>query len=119
MTNRDTKIIGYFAYRSKIEIICTGEQACIIAGREIDLKNFINELYPGQTKMFTIKKTKFGEIKNGLLLGASYAFDKQSYERFYPLALEEGLDVKEADFDSQKKTGNRFFTVQLKFIHSK
>jgi len=57
--------------------------------------------------------TDFGEIMQGLELGAAYAFDKESYARFYPLALEAGLPVAAADFEAQRLKGGGFFTVRL------
>ena len=47
-------------------------------------------------------------------MGAAYAFDEHSYEVFYPLAKEEGLDVAEGDFAAKKAKGFKFFTVELK-----
>ncbi len=61
----------------------------------------------------TIKKTRFGEIMQGLRFGASYAFDEESYTRFYPFARKEGLNVKWVDFSKDKPEGMRFFTVQI------
>jgi hypothetical protein len=79
------------------------------------MKKYIQELYPTKITNRTIRKTRFGEILKGLELGAAYAFDKDSYSIFYPLAKEIGLDVKEANFTEQEKKGNRFFTVQIDF----
>ena len=43
----------------------------------------------------------------------AYAFDREAYARFYPLAKIENLDVKEADVDKMEKEGLRFVTVRL------
>lgn len=59
---------------------------------------------------------RFGEIMRGLQLGAAYAFDKESYGRFYPLARKEGLPVAEGDFKEQKSKDFWFFTVQLRSL---
>lgn len=112
MSDRHTKVIGYFAYASPAEVVCTGE-ACVITGSESAMQEYIDEIDPEGRKKNTIKKTRFGEILKGLQLGAAYAFDEESYSRFYPLAKQEGLDVAEADFKKQKSKGWRFFTVQL------
>jgi len=45
---------------------------------------------------------------NGLKLGAAYAFDEESYQKFYPLARKEGLNVAEANFDEMKSKGFLF-----------
>ena len=39
-----------------------------------------------------ICKMRFGEIYDGLKTGAVYAFDRQSYSRFYSLARRAGID---------------------------
>ena len=49
-------------------------------------------------------------------LGAAYAFDEESYERFFPLARQEGLPVEEADFEKQRSKRFPFFTIQLKSL---
>jgi len=113
MSGNDNKVIGFFAYTSRTEMVCTNGAACIIAGSYKAMTEFLKELDPSNTKKHTIKKIRFGEIKQGLLLGAAYAFDKDSYSLFYPLAREEGLDVQPADFEKQKPKGLRFFTVQI------
>jgi hypothetical protein len=119
MTDRNHKVIGYFAYASPAEVVCTGEagDACVISGSVRALETFIMEFDPDGRKRRTIKKTRFGEILRGLKLGAAYAFDEESYKKFYPLARQEGLPVEEADFDEMKSKGFRFFTVQL-LIHN-
>jgi hypothetical protein len=108
-----SEVIGYFAYASSTEVICTGE-ACVITGSRRAMEEYILEIDPDQQKRRTIKKTTFDEIKRGLLLGGAYAFDKRAYRRFYPLARREGFDVADADFEKHKSEGYRFFTVQLK-----
>jgi len=109
----DTKVVGYFAYLTKLQVVCTEGKACLIAGSEHSIKEYINEIHPGHASEHTIRKTRFGEIKQGLLLGAAYAFDKKSYGRFYPLAKKDGLNVQEADFSNQENKGNRFLLVRL------
>lgn len=65
----------------------------------------------GASKRHTIRKTRFGEIMQGLGLGAAYAFDEESYGRFLPLGRAAGLGLADADFSRHKE---RFFTVQIK-----
>lgn len=111
MSDMDTKVIGYYAYLTKDKVICTDNQACLIAGSEANMKKFIECMAPGDAKKCIIRKTRFVDIKKGLYLGASYAFDKESYPRFYPLALKEGFNVQQADFESEESRD--FFTVQI------
>jgi len=113
MPARHSKVIGYFAYASPTEVVCTGE-ACVITGSYRAMQEYILEIDPNGRKRTTIKKTRFGEIMKGLQLGAAYAFDEESYGRFYTLAKQDGLDVVDADLKKHKGEGLRFFTVQLK-----
>jgi hypothetical protein len=110
-TADDAKVIGYFAYASRTEVVCDGD-ACIIAGSDSDLKTYISELGPGEAG-HTLKKTRFGEIMRGMRLGAAYAFDETAYNRFYPLAKREGLSLSPEDF-SRTATGRHFVRVQIK-----
>lgn len=112
LANRGTKVIGYFAYASSMQVISTGT-ACIISGSEQAMRKYLQELDPPGGKRHTIRKTRFGEIMKGMRLGGTYAFDKQSYSRYFPLAQAEGLDVAEADFEAARQRGDRFFTVEL------
>ena len=109
MATRDTRVIGYFACLSPIDLICTDTDACVIAGSSDAMAQYLGEVAP-DTVGATIRKTRFADILRGLQLGAAYAFDKESYARFYPLAREAGLVVQPAEFDPQH--GRRFFTVR-------
>jgi len=111
MTARDTKVIGYFAYMSTAEVICT-DDACVISGSSDEMERYVEELHPGRANKATVKKTRFGEIRLGIEMGAAYAFDEASYERFYPLAREAGILVERADFEEARKRNMRFFTVR-------
>lgn len=109
--SRNHKVIGYFAYSSPSEVVCTGGNfACVIAGSEKTMREYIENISPGGSAKTTIKKTRFGDILKGMQLGAAYAFDEESYARFYPLAILEGLPVEKADFSKQKE---KLFTVKM------
>ncbi len=45
-------------------------------------------------------------------LGGKYAFDKESYSRFFPLGKETGMLLENPDFDNEKFKG-KFFTVKI------
>ncbi len=115
MADRSQKVIGYFAFASPTEVVCTGDSgdACVITGSVGAMKSFLSEIDPSGQKRYTIKKTSFGEILRGLKLGAAYGFDEESYKKFYPLARKEGLPVSEGNFQEMKSQNFRFFTVQL------
>ena len=112
LANRETKVIGYFAYASSMQVVGTGK-ACTIAGSEQAMREYLQELDPDALRRHTIRKTRFGEIMEGIRLGGAYAFDEQSYSRFLPLARDEGLNVAEADFEAARQRGDRFLTVEL------
>ena len=118
MADPNRKVIGYFAFASPTEVVCTGDagDACVISGSVRAMKAFLSEIDPDTQKGHTVKKTRYGEILRGLKLGVAYGFDEESYKKFYPLARKEGLPVEEADFDEMKGKGFRFFTVQLKSL---
>jgi hypothetical protein len=110
---RETKVIGYFAYLSPTEVVCTDVDACLVSGSSPAMEGYLAEIVPHSAARATVKKTRFGEVLRGLELGGAYAFDEESYARFYPLALEAGIPVAAADFEAQREKGGRFFTVRL------
>lgn len=115
MANPKRKVIGYFAFASPNEVVCTGDRgdACVISGSPRTMKTYVKEIDPDGFRKRIIKKTLFEEILGGLKLGAAYAFDEESYKKFYPLARKEGLQVAKANFEEMKSKGILFFTVQL------
>lgn len=115
MSTHRSKVIGYFAYSSSADVVCTGP-ACIISGTRRAMEQYLSEIDPDQRESRTIQKTTFDEIQRGLRLGAAYAFDRAAYRRFYPLAKRAGYAVMEADFDQHEARGERFFTVQLDIV---
>jgi len=112
MASRDAKVVGYFAYLSAMQVVCTDVDACVVSGSSGAMEKYVAEIFPAEAIKATVKKTRFGEILQGLQLGAAYAFDKESYARFYPLAMEAGIPVAPADFDDPRHKGTRFFTVR-------
>jgi hypothetical protein len=112
MSERYSKVVGFFAYKTKADVVCS-EQACVIAGSQDAMRDYIAEISPGALEKTTIRKTRFGEILRGVELGAEYAFDEASYGRFYPLAVEEGLNAPKIDFEKNKKEGDRFLVIKI------
>lgn len=113
MPQRDARVVGYFAYLSPMRVVCTDVDACVVSGSSKAMEAYLAEIDPDGAAKATVKKTRFGEILQGLQLGAAYAFDEDSYARFYPLALAAGIPVAAADFGEQRHRGGRFFTVRL------
>lgn len=104
----DSKVIGYFAYSSPRAVVCSGK-ACVISGSEGAMRTYLQEF--GAKGGHTIRKTRFGEIMQGIRLGAAYAFDEESYGRFLPLGRAAGLALSDADFS---RHNDRFFSIQIK-----
>ncbi len=111
-SKRETKVVGFFAYRTPIEIVCD-EDACLIAGSEAAMRKYLSIAYSENTDRFTIKKTRFGEVVSGMYLGGSYAFDAESYGRFYALASAEGLPVSAVEPIGGSAGEIRFLTVSV------
>lgn len=112
MPERGTKVVGFFAYWSPTQVVCVETDACLIAGSSAAMARYLAKHDPLRAPKATVKKTRLGEIASGLQLGAAYAFDKESYARFHPLALEAGLPVAAADFEEKSRQGGWFFTVR-------
>ena len=113
MGRSDTKVLGYFAYSSPTQVVCTDVDACLVSGSRTAMERYLAETHPQVATKATVSKTRFAEILKGLELGAAYAFDKHAYSRFYPLPREAGIPVDAADFEGQQEEGWRFFTVRL------
>ena len=109
MPRNESKVIGVFAYRSRSEVICTDVDACVIAGSEEAMRHHYESTHSRRSDELTIRKTRFGEIVQGMMAGAAYAFDRDAYSRFYPLAKDLGLPVEPAEFTNEC----RFFVVRL------
>ena len=86
-----TKVVGYYARLRGIQLFCNGP-ACVITSSESAMKEAIRTVNPEDVKQCTIRKTRLIDVLTGLAAGASYAFDRSAYQRFYPLAYKEGLD---------------------------
>ena len=114
MGKRGNKIVGFFAFSSPNDVVCTSDEACVISGSRQAMEDYLSEL--GTRGSDTIKKTRFGEILQGLNLGASYAFDEKSYKIFYPLAKAERLDVVSPAVFQSIPPEDRFLTVKLAVI---
>ncbi len=111
MSAFDLKVIGYIASETKIKVICTDVDACLIAGSKNDMGRYLIELEVDDPSVFTIRKVRFSDIIKGMKLGGKYAFDKEAYQRFFLLGKKIGLQLVEADFNDQ--VGRKFFIVKI------
>ena len=107
----ESKVIGYFAFLSPMEVICDGD-ACVIAGSEQAMNNYLESVSPESLNSVIIKKTRLSEIIRGMQHGAPYAFDEAAYNRFYPLANRMGFNLKQEDFSVPTETGRHFVVLR-------
>jgi hypothetical protein len=111
MSEFDSKVIGFIASETKMKVICTDVDACLIAGSDKSMIRYLNELNVINPSSLTIRKVRFGDIVRGMKAGGKYAFDKESYERFFPLGKNIGFQLEKADF--KENEGRKFFTVKI------
>ena len=110
MSESDTKVIGYIASTSRTNVICVDKDACLVAGSEEAMKKYLTEIEIKASSV-SIRKARFGDIAKVMMLGGRYSFDKESYSRFYPLGIKEGMLLEKIEFDEEK--GKKFFTTQI------
>jgi len=101
------KIMGYLACVSKFELLCDGD-SCVIAGSEKKMKTYLTAIDSKRAARHQIKKVRFGEIMAGLKAGGAYSFDEEAYNRFHPLAQQEGMDIGPEDFSQPPPKGTLF-----------
>ncbi len=95
MKDRLKKVVGYFAIRTgTMNIVCDGD-ACVIAGSQKALNSYIGKLMGDNPVDYSIKKTRYGEIFQGMRMGGVYTFDNKAYNKFLPLAKADGMPFAE------------------------
>jgi hypothetical protein len=104
MSKPPHSLIGYLAQTSRFTVLCDGD-ACIIAGSEAKLKDYLAATGAGQPQPYEIKKARFEDLLRVLRLGGAYAFDEEAYNRFYPQAQRAGLKVGPEDFSTPPPAG--------------
>jgi len=57
------------------------------------METYLSKRLPESNERDLIKKTRFGEIVEGLRRGGAYAFDEEAYKRFSHHAKNNGMDV--------------------------
>jgi len=110
MSENDKKVIGYIASTSRTNVICVDKDACLVAGSEAAMKNYLAEIEIKASSV-SIRKARFGDIAKVMMLGGRYSFDRESYSRFFPLGIKEGMLLEKAEFDEEKC--RKFFTTQV------
>lgn len=92
---RTKTIIGYFAIHRGTSYILCDEDACVIGSTKKDMEQYITTLSHGEPVDYIIKKTTFGEIHKGMMMGGVYALDEKAYTLFLPLAGSRGMNLAE------------------------
>lgn len=111
MSSGNSKLIGVFAFIPPANAVCDGK-ACVIAGSESAMKEYLAVAAKSEYSRIVIKKTVFREIATGLSLGAEYAFDRAAYNRFAPLAKKAGYKLPECQFDDGSLETAQFVHVK-------
>ncbi len=107
-----SRVVGYFAALPTAVVLCTGDlNACVIGGTADAVRAYVWELDEANANTFAIRKTRFIDILRGMNRGGAYGFDREAYQRFFPLARGAGFPVVDGDFDKARVEGYRFFTV--------
>ena len=90
MSDKESKVMGFVAQRKgTISLLCDGDSA-VVAGSEKKIRDYISTSVGHSDSDYEIKKARYGHILQCLKIGAAYSFDEESYDRFYPLAIQEG-----------------------------
>lgn len=95
MKDFSKKAIGYFAIRKGSPNMLCDEEALIIAGSQQLMTRYIVKLSEDSPSKYIVKKTRYGEIMQGMQLGGVYTFDKVAFNKFLPLLKSEGKAVAE------------------------
>ncbi len=112
MIEDKTRVIGYFAFDTPMNVVCDGI-ARLVAGSEAAMKRYIVQLDLSKNRFPAIRKARMGDILLGMYKGGVYAFDEESYSRFFPLAAKLGIDIGPQDFSTPGPTGVRFVHVTV------
>ena len=84
-------------------MLCDGD-SCIVAGSEASMKRYISDIAGDQSGDYNISKARYGQISQALKLGTAYSFDSESFSRFCPLAVEDGMKMINFTPDNQDKS---------------
>ena len=106
-------MLGFFAYAGAAEVF-RFEDACVVAGSRDSLRGYLAGNPQLANAPLSISKTRFADVCAGLDAGAAYAFDREAYERFAPLARAAGIDVADAFPESSGTEAESFSFVKVR-----
>jgi hypothetical protein len=117
MSGKDTKVLGYVAVKpGTINVLCDGD-ACIVAGSEKKMNEYIKTLSVDRNAKYQISKARYGHVLKAMKLGGVYSFDQESYSRFYPLACEDGIELVDFTPDNQERpNGTAISLMRVQWI---
>lgn len=101
--DRDSRVLGFFAYAGPDEVF-RFDEACVIAGSRERLQACLATHPKLRDASLTLAKIRFADVHAGLDEGAAYALDEEAFERFAPLARDAGIDVAETFPDAEPGT---------------
>ena len=101
--DRDSRVLGFFAYAGPEEVF-RFEEACVIAGSRERLQACLATHPKLRDASLTLAKIRFADVHAGLDAGAAYALDEVAFERFAPLARDAGIDIAETFPDEEPGT---------------
>ena len=101
--DRDSRVLGFFAYAGPEEVF-RFDEACVIAGSRERLQACLATHPKLRDASLTLAKIRFADVHAGLDAGAAYALDEEAFERFAPLARDAGIDIAETFPDGEPDT---------------
>ena len=101
--DRDSRVLGFFAYAGPDEVF-RFDEACVIAGSRERLQACLATHPKLRDASLTLAKIRFADVHAGLDEGAAYALDEEAFERFAPLSRDAGIDVAETFPDGEPGT---------------
>jgi hypothetical protein len=103
MKDPSKKAIGYFALRKgSTNMLCDGD-ALVIAGSQQLMTRYIVKLADDRLSNYQVKKTRYGEIMQGMQMGGVYTFDRVAFNKFLPRLQVEGKNIAEIKFADAPK----------------
>ena len=101
--DRDSRVLGFFAYAGPEEVF-RFDEACVIAGSRERLQACLATHPKLRGASLTLAKIRFADVHAGLDAGAAYALDEEAFDRFAPLARDAGIDIAETFPDGEPDT---------------
>ena len=109
----DSRVLGVCAQAAPDEVF-RFEDACLIAGSPERMRTYLAANPRLRGSAMAVSKIRFADVHAGLDAGAAYAFDREAFERFSPLARDAGIDVAETFPESPDRENEAFSFVKVR-----